>query len=76
MSVRSNAFRLNKSEGKIMGVCAGLADYSGVDATIVRIAAVALTLLGWIFWRWERNVCKRLPACPQEIVAVEPPNQL
>jgi len=46
MSVRSNAFRLNKTEGKIMGVCAGLADYSGVDATIVRIAAVALTLLG------------------------------
>lgn len=46
MSVRSNAFRLNKSEGKIMGVCAGLADYSGVDATIVRIAAVLLTLFG------------------------------
>jgi len=46
MSVRSNTFRLNKSEGKIMGVCAGLADYSGIDATIIRIAAVLLTLLG------------------------------
>ena len=47
MSVRSNAFRLNKSEGKIMGVCAGIADYSGIDATIVRIAAVLLTLFGF-----------------------------
>jgi DHA1 family bicyclomycin/chloramphenicol resistance-like MFS transporter len=40
------------------------------------LGSASLTLLGWIFWRWERNVCKRLPACPQEIVAVEPPNQL
>ena len=46
MTVRSNAFRLNKSQGKIMGVCAGLADYSGVDTMIIRIAAVLLTLLG------------------------------
>lgn len=46
MSVRSNAFRLNKSEGKIMGVCAGLSDFSGVDATWIRIAALALTIFG------------------------------
>jgi phage shock protein C len=43
---RSNSFRLNKTDGKIMGVCAGLADYSGIDVSIVRIAAVLLTLLG------------------------------
>jgi len=47
MSVRNTAFRLNKSEGKIMGVCAGIADYSGLDATIVRIAAVVLALCGF-----------------------------
>lgn len=40
------------------------------------LGSASLTLLGWIFWRWERNVCKRPPARPQEIVAVEPPNQL
>jgi DHA1 family bicyclomycin/chloramphenicol resistance-like MFS transporter len=40
------------------------------------LGSASLTLLGWMFWRWERNVCKRLPACPPEIVAVEPPNQL
>jgi len=46
MSVHSNSFRLNKSEGKIMGVCAGLADYSGIDLTLIRILTVLLTLCG------------------------------
>ena len=46
MSVRSNAFRLNKSEGKIMGVCAGLADYSGIDLMLIRVLTVLLTLCG------------------------------
>ncbi|MEA3059943.1 MAG: phage shock protein [Sphingomonadales bacterium] len=38
-------FLINRGEAKIMGVAAGLADYSGVDPTIVRIGFVALTLL-------------------------------
>ncbi|KRB82677.1 hypothetical protein ASE00_11625 [Sphingomonas sp. Root710] len=46
MSVRSNSFRLNKSEGKIMGVCAGLADYTGIDLMLIRILTVLLTLCG------------------------------
>lgn len=46
MSVRSNSFRLNKNEGKIMGVCAGLADYSGIDLMLIRVLAVLLTLCG------------------------------
>jgi phage shock protein C len=29
-----------------MGVCAGLADYSGIDLALIRIAAVLLTLCG------------------------------
>lgn len=44
--VRSNSFRLNKSEGKIMGVCAGLADYSGIDLMLIRVLTVLLTLAG------------------------------
>ena len=47
MSVRSNSFRLNKSEGKIMGVCAGLADYSGIDLVLIRVLTVLLTLCGF-----------------------------
>jgi phage shock protein C len=46
MSAHSNSFRLNKSEGKIMGVCAGLADYSGIDLMLIRVLAVLLTLCG------------------------------
>ena len=30
-------FYLDKRHGKIMGVCSGIADYSGLDVTLVRI---------------------------------------
>ncbi|MCF8257527.1 MAG: PspC domain-containing protein [Flavobacteriales bacterium] len=32
--------KLLRKEGKILGVCAGLADYLDVDVTIIRIAFV------------------------------------
>jgi len=38
-------FLINRGDAKIMGVAAGVADYTGVDATIVRLGLVALTLL-------------------------------
>jgi phage shock protein C len=40
-------FRLNKADGKVMGVAAGIADYFGVDVTLVRIAWVLGTLAGF-----------------------------
>jgi phage shock protein C len=43
-------FQLDKRNGKLMGVCAGIGDYTGIDATFVRIAAVVLTLLGAFPW--------------------------
>jgi len=46
MPPRSHGFRLNKSQGKIMGVCAGLADYSGIDLMLIRVLTVLLTLCG------------------------------
>lgn len=39
-------FRLDRSNGKVLGVCAGLADHFDVDVTLVRVAfalAVATT---------------------------------
>ena len=30
-------FYLDKRNGKVMGVCAGIADYTGLDVTLVRI---------------------------------------
>jgi len=38
-------FLINRSDGKIMGVAAGLADYTGVDPTSIRLGFVAATLL-------------------------------
>lgn len=40
--------RLYKSsvDKKIDGVCAGIAEYFGIDPTLIRLAVVAFTLLG------------------------------
>lgn len=38
---------LNRANKKILGVCAGLADWSGIDAMIVRVAFVLTTLVGF-----------------------------
>ena len=38
-------FLINRADAKVMGVAAGLADYTGVDPMIVRLGLVALTLL-------------------------------
>lgn len=40
-------FHLDKQRGKLMGVSAGMAEYFGVDVTLVRIAWVLGTLLGF-----------------------------
>lgn len=41
------SFRLNKTEGKVLGVCAGIADYFGWDPTLVRAAWIVGTLVGF-----------------------------
>jgi phage shock protein C len=46
MNARHTKFYLDKRNGKFMGVCAGIADYTGVDVTLVRIGAVLLAVLG------------------------------
>jgi phage shock protein PspC (stress-responsive transcriptional regulator) len=33
-------FRLDKTNGKVFGVCAGIADYAGVDTMLVRVGFV------------------------------------
>ncbi|WP_293872720.1 MULTISPECIES: envelope stress response membrane protein PspC [unclassified Sphingomonas] len=44
-------FYLDKQDAKWMGVCAGIADYTGFDITLVRVAMIVLTLAtsGWVF---------------------------
>ena len=38
-------FVLNREQAKVMGVAAGLADYTGVDALVIRLGLVVATLL-------------------------------
>ncbi|TRD12175.1 PspC domain-containing protein [Erythrobacter insulae] len=40
-------YRLDKANGKLFGVCAGLANATDIDATIWRIGLVVATLLGF-----------------------------
>ena len=46
MTARHTKFYLDKANGKWMGVCAGIADYTGLDVTLIRIGMVVLTVLG------------------------------
>ena len=39
-------FYRDSVNGKVMGVCAGIADYTGMDVTLIRIMMVAAILLG------------------------------
>jgi phage shock protein C len=43
-------FTLDRANGKLLGVCAGIANMMGWDATFVRIGVVLVTLLGG--WRF------------------------
>jgi len=38
-------FLVNRRDAKIMGVAAGLADYTGMDPLLLRLALVAATLI-------------------------------
>jgi phage shock protein C len=38
-------FYLDKRHGKLMGVCAGIADYTGVDVTLVRIMFISAVFM-------------------------------
>jgi len=38
-------FLINRRDAKVMGVAAGLADYTGVDPLLIRLAFVAAVLV-------------------------------
>ena len=48
MSARRTKFYLDKKNGKFMGVCSGIADYTGIDVVWVRVAMVlSFFIVGW-----------------------------
>jgi phage shock protein C len=46
MSATRTKFYLDKQNSKWLGVCAGIADYTGIDVTLIRIGTVLATLFG------------------------------
>jgi len=50
MSASRTQFYLDKQNAKYKGVCAGIADYTGIDVLFVRVATVVLTLAGGFPW--------------------------
>lgn len=47
---RHTKFYLDRDNRKWSGVCAGIADYTGLDVTVVRIGVVVLTVMGGFPW--------------------------
>ena len=41
----NSRFLLNRTQGQVMGVAAGLADWTGVDALLIRLGLVAALLI-------------------------------
>lgn len=50
MTASRTNFYLDKQNAKWLGVCAGIADYTGIDVTWVRVGTVILTLMGGFPW--------------------------
>lgn len=45
MSSLHTKFYVNKQDGKLCGVCAGISDYTGIDVTVIRIGFLVLAML-------------------------------
>lgn len=60
-------FNLDKINARWMGVCAGIANHFGIDATFVRIGAVVLTLIGGLPWTVIAYVAVGFIAKPKRI---------
>lgn len=50
MTARRTKFYLDKRNARFLGICSGIADYTGIDAVWVRVGAVLLTIVGGFPW--------------------------
>lgn len=50
MQFRGHTFEVDRENKKLLGVCAGIARATNVDATIIRIGVVVLALATSAFW--------------------------
>lgn len=50
MRMRGTGFELDRSEGKLFGVCAGLGRTTGIDPIFFRVGAVLMALFASFTW--------------------------
>jgi phage shock protein C len=76
MSSPRTRFYLDRQNRKWSGVCAGIADYTGVDVTLVRIGFCALTFLSgpWTFLAYW-IIAWMAPRKPHELYEDNPDQQ-
>ena len=43
----NSPFRLDKANGKLMGVCSGIANYTGIEVLWVRVLVLTGTIFGF-----------------------------
>jgi phage shock protein C len=69
--MKRGKFQLDKSNGKWMGVCAGIARSTGWDVTLVRVGLVVVTLAGAFPWTVIAYLAAGLIARPRPRFAEE-----
>ena len=45
-TIAPRAFTLGRTNAKLTGVCSGIANYTGIDATLIRLGFAVGTILG------------------------------
>ena len=76
MSSPRTKFYLDKQNAKWSGVCAGIADYTGVDVTVVRIGFVlSLFILGPMTFLVYLLIAWMAPRKPTELYERDPADQ-
>jgi phage shock protein C len=62
-------FRLNKRNAMLLGVCSGIADYSGWNVVLIRVGLVAVTILGAFPWTVIAYVAAAWAAKPNDVAS-------
>ena len=57
----------------VAGVLSPLLSHHGLH---LALAAAFFTLAGWLFWRWEMRVVRKMPQCLPDAAGLEPTDQL
>lgn len=57
----------------VAGVLSPLLSHHGLH---LALAAAFFTLSGWLFWRWEMRVVRKMPQCLPDAAALEPTDRL